>query len=223
MESPTLIFCGGNNPHFAKIAIDAGFLYGARLPCSVYGTLYFADQEWKNPNRTEYMQALSIYRPYMASVMDWEREDQLPDVLSWAEEAAHYAQEVMIIPKVHNGIYKLPRSIGGKTIRLGYSVPTNHGGTDVHTAEFIGWPVHLLGGSPGRQKYYSKYLDTKSADGNMALKMANKGLYWVRGKSAYSNRWVSLIETDGKRWNGDGNYEAFRRSCENIMQYWGRI
>jgi len=220
MTTPTLVFCGGKNRTFAEIAIAAGFRYGAQLPCSTYAPVYFADQNWKNPNRSAYMAALSYHRPAMASVIDWEYPDQLEEVMSWAKSAALFVNIVMIIPKVSGGVPSLPRSIDGKEVRLGYSVPTKHGGTSLHIAEFVGHPVHLLGGSPGAQMRLAQYMDVKSADGNMAMKMANRGLYWVRGKRTYSNAWVSLKETDGQRWNGDGNYEAFRRSCENIMSAW---
>jgi hypothetical protein len=217
---PDLIFCAGKNPTFAEIAISAGFRYGAQLPCTTYGPVYFADQNWKNPNRDAYMTALSKHRPTMASVMDWEQPEQLEDVLSWAKSAALFVDVVMIIPKVSGKISSLPRRIEGKEIRLGYSVPTGHGGTMLHVAEFTDWPVHLLGGSPGAQMKLARYMDVKSADGNMAMKMANRGLFWKPGKHMFSNAWVSLKETDGQRWNGDGNYEAFRRSCVNIMAAW---
>jgi hypothetical protein len=214
-----LIFCGGKNQKFAEIAISAGFRYGAQLPCTTYAPVYFADQNWKSPDRTAYMAALGKHRPFMASVIDWERIEQRAEVLSWAEEAAQFVSVVMIIPKV-SGIPTLPRRIGSTEVRLGYSVPTKHGGTSLHLAEFFGWGVHLLGGSPGSQMRLARYMDVKSADGNMAMKMANRGLYWVPGKRTFSNKWVSLLETDGARWNGDGNYEAFRRSCKNIMTAW---
>ena len=220
MAIPTLIFCGGKTPRFCEIAMDAGYQYGAQLPCTVYAPLYFADQDWKRPNRLAYMAALARHRPIMASVVDWERIEQLPEVLSWAEEAAKWVKTVMIIPKVQNGVQLLPRAIGGKPVRLGYSVPTKFAGTELMLSEFVGWPIHLLGGSPGAQMHLAQYLDVLSADGNMAMKMANRGLYWLPGRSAYANRWVSLKEIDGKRWNGDGNHEAFRRSCANIMAAW---
>lgn len=216
-----LIFCGGKNPRFAEIAIAAGFHYGAQLPCTIYAPLYFADQNWKDPDRFAYMAALEKHKPFMASVLDWERLNQRAEVLSWAEEAAQYVHVVMIIPKV-SGVHTLPRRIGSAEVRLGYSVPTKHGGTTLHLAEFVGWPVHLLGGNPGSQMELAHYLDVKSTDGNMAMKMANRGLYWVRGRGVFSNDWLSLKEVDGQRWNGDGNYEAFRRSCKNIMDVWRR-
>lgn len=169
------------------------------------------------------MAALNEYRPHIASVIDWEYPEQLPDVISWAKSAALFVDIVVIIPKVSGGIAQLPRRIDGKEIRLGYSVPTKHGGTMLHIAEFIGWPVHLLGGSPGAQMRLARYMDVRSADGNMHLKMANRGLYWVQGKRTFSNDWVSILEMDGERFGGNGNHESFRRSCINIMAEWDRL
>lgn len=220
MRKPELIFCGGKNPGFAGIATGTGFQYGAQLPCTTYAPVYFADQDWKNPNREAYMRALAEHKPFIASVLDFEHSRQREEVLSWAEEAAQFSQIIMIIPKAIGEIERLPKTIGKSEIRLGYSIPTKHGGTTVPIEEFQGWPVHLLGGNPGTQMRLSKLMDVQSADGNMAMKMANRGLFWIPGKKPYKNRWWSLLESDGRRWEGNGNHEAFRRSCENIMEAW---
>jgi hypothetical protein len=216
-----LIYCGGGNRRFYEIATTYGFRYGSNLPETIYGPIYFADQNWKNPNREAYMNALSLHRPFMATVLDWEYEEQLPEVLSWAEEAAQYVEEILIIPKVHGGIKQLPRFIGNRPIRLAYSVPTKFGGSDLFLSEFIGWPVHLLGGSPRKQKEISNYLDVHSVDGNMAMKMAtSRCTFFDPTQKTGKGYWSSILAFDGKRWENDAPYEAFRRSCLNIMQFW---
>ncbi len=208
---PDLIYCASGNKRFAKIAINAGFLYGAQLPATIYYPIYFADQNWKDPNKEKYMMALKEHKPYMASVLDLESESQLLEVLEWAEEAAAFVETVMIIPKVFGIISKLPRQINGKQIRLGYSVPTKHGGTEVPIWEFYNWPIHLLGGSPHKQMAIRKYLDVQSLDGNYhGLKARKWGEYWE-----WPGRWVS-----GKFQYNDGIYDAFEFSCKNIMQAW---
>lgn len=219
-----IIYCGGGNPAFASIAIEAGFRYGSRLPETVYGPLYFADQDWCNPDRVAYMAALAKHRPYMASVLDLEQPAQLNEVLDWAEDAAQYVEVVMIIPKYTRAIESLPRTIGGKAVRLGYSVPTSHGGTEVPAWEFCGWPVHLLGGSPQQQMKLFRYFDTQSVDGNMAQKMATRlCAFWDGEKVTKRGQWPTLTDYDGQRWDGDGPAEAFRRSCKNIMAAWKKI
>jgi len=217
MAMPTLIYCAHGNKQMAESALSVGFRYGSRLPGTVYHPVYFADQNWKKPNRTAYMAALAQHRPMMATVIDWEREEQLAEVLDWAEEAAQYVAQVLIIPKVFGGIIGLPRRIGQADIILGYSVPTQHGGTDVPTWEFDGWPVHLLGGQPQHQMRLWHYLNVYSVDGNYANRMATQYCkYWVprtgTGKTLY---WEHLAG-----YGHDGIYRAFARSCENIMMAW---
>jgi hypothetical protein len=164
----------------------------------------------------------------MASVLDWERQEQLPEVLGWAEDAAQYVEVVMLIPKVQGGIDQLPCTVGGKSVRLGYSVPTKFGGTELPIWEFAGWPVHLLGGSPHKQMELTQYMDVRSADGNLAMKMATRYCeFWTPGNAMYSsNRWWPTLReaNDGVMLTDfDLPYEAFRRSCENIIAAWKSI
>lgn len=218
-----LYYCANGNKRFAEIAIAAGFSYGAQMPGTVYFPPRMIDQDWKDPNRARYMAALAEHRPYMASVLDWETQPQLPEVLSWAEEAAQYVEVIMLIPKVMGGICQLPRKIGGRPVRLGYSVPTKFGGTELPIWEFSGWPVHLLGGSPGQQMRIARYLSVISADGNMAQKLAlYYGRYWQTSRRPYANGWTRL-DTAGVRVEADAPYEAFALSCENIMKAWRQV
>lgn len=223
-----LIYCADGNRRFAQIAIDHGYLYGAQLPRTVYFPPWFADQKWKKPNRAAYMAALAQHRPHMASVLDLEREDQISEVLSWAEEATQYVEVVMIIPKVFGIVPRLPRRINGAEVRLGYSVPTKFGGTEVPAWEFAGWPVHLLGGSPNAQQELTHYMDVHSVDGNLAQRMATMHCsFFDPSRRTPKGLWATIIDYDGKPWASGGRtdapYEAFRRSCENIMQSWKRF
>jgi hypothetical protein len=211
---PTLIYCADGNRRFAEIAVEAGFRYGAQLPNTVYHPIFFADQDWRRPDRAAYMAALAEHRPYMATVLDWEREGQLSEVLGWAEEAAQYVDRVLIVPKVVGGIPYIPKCIGGKPVVLAYSVPTRYGGTQVPMWEFVSWPIHLLGGSPHKQMetwhYLSAIAEIISADGNyINLKATKFCEYWDNGS------WVSIQPRQY-----DAPYEAFRRSCVNIMAAW---
>ncbi len=225
------IYCADGNRRFAEIAIEAGFKYGAQLPNTVYFRPWFADQDWRNPNREAYMAALVEHQPTIATVLDWEHREQLPEVLDWAEEAAQYVEYILIVPKVIGGIPDIPRRIGGRDVVLAYSTPTKYAGTELPIWEFAGWPVHLLGGSPQAQmqlwRYLSNIADVVSVDGNYICKMATKfNQFWVPGVARYaSNRWWPALReaNDGKLWNdgaGDAPYEAFRRSCENIVEAW---
>lgn len=220
MAAIDLIYCAVGAPRMAEIAIAAGFRYGLRLPDTAYYPIYFADQNWRKPDREAYMSALAEHRPALATVLDWEHPEQLPEVLEWAEEAARYVETVIIIPKVQGGIKLLPRSIGGKPVRLGYSVPTRFAGTSLPLWEFTGWPVHLLGGSPHKQMEMARYLDVRSADGNYVHKLAVQlNRYWVPGNGRFGHRWQEALSDTGYIDN-DAPYRAFCHSCENIMTAW---
>lgn len=218
MHRPELIYCAGKNRRFEAVALAAGYRLGAQLPNTIYHPIYFADQNWRRPNKDAYMAALAAHRPVMATVLDLEKEEQLTEVLSWAEEAAQFVRQVLIIPKYSGAVDHLPRTIGAAKIVLAYSVPTKFGGTSVPIWEFCGWPVHLLGGSPHRQMELTRYLRVVSADGNMANKMAHRGRFWSQKKGP-KGHWRNLREI-GVDLETDNNLEAFRRSCENIMQAW---
>lgn len=228
MAVPDLIYCGDGNRQLAQVAIENGMLYGARLPETLYFEPYFADQDFRRPDRAGYMAALEVWRPHMATVLDLDDATTLTEVLSWAEEAAQWVDVVVIIPKVNGVIAQLPRHIAGATVRLGYSVPTGYGGTEVPLWEFEGRPVHLLGGAPHKQMRLARYLDVRSVDGNLFQKMAIRwGAFWTWERSRYSKdrkRWFPSLKMaqDEWPWDGEGKVyvEAFRRSVINIVRAW---
>lgn len=219
MGTPTLIYCADGNPTFAKAAVEAGWKYGARLPATVYQSVYFADQDWRRPSRPRYMAALAQHRPEVATVLDLEREEQLTEVLAWAEEAAMYVKTVVIIPKVSGMLDLIPETIAGARVVLGYSVPTAYGATDVPAWEFGHRPVHLLGGSPQRQLRLAGYLNVVSVDGNMIHQQAHRCRFWSPRYSLFRDRWVPLHKTGDTRIQG-ANLECFRKSLEAVSAAW---
>lgn len=210
---PILIYCADGNPRFAKIAIDNGFEYGVQVPRKNYFPIYFADQNWKRPNREKYMAGIARLKPEMCTVLDLEKEEQYDEVLDWATEAAQYVNKVIIIPKVTGIIARLPREISGKEVVLGYSVPTSFGSTPISLDEFtLNWKVHLLGGNPNRQIaiWAKPNIHVYSVDSNFVNMIATHGLkYW----SAEGVRDYPF----GYR---DAMYEAFDLSCKNLQAAW---
>jgi len=222
--APRLIYCAGGNPSFARAAVDAGWEYGVRLPDTVYFPLDFADVNWKKPDRETYMTALAKYRPKMAVVLDWEHPDQLPEVLTWAEDAAALVSEaVVIVPKVPGQVDLLPRQVGGRRVVLGYSVPTSYGAAPLGLWELAGRPVHLLGGSPQRQRecwhYLAAIASVISLDGNMAAQQARRGRFWSP-EPHRKGRWRQLADAGDLRTEGVP-LECFRRSLAAIASVWG--
>lgn len=211
-----LIYCAATGRKFAEIAIKAGYLYGAQMPAKVYFSPMFVDQNWKNPRREKYMAKLAEHKPLMATVLDFERMEQLNEILGWAEEAAQFVEEVVIIPKVRGGIELIPRQIGNKAVILGYSVPSSYGGTILNYGDFRGWPVHLLGGSPSKQLKLRKFFNVHSADCNAHMGMAQRfNKFWANGK------WVRLDSLGYV--SNDAPYRAFELSCANILAAWQEI
>lgn len=219
-----LIYCGGGNRKYADIACGRyGFGYGAQLPNTVYYPLEFADQDYRvdPPPRRRYMHALKKHRPPMATVLDWEAHRAESLIISWAVEAAWYVPEVIIIPKVPGTIERIPERIGNAKVRLGYSVPTRHGRTEVDMAEFGNRPVHLLGGSPLAQYRLRNAMNVVSADWNYAQDRAGANQFFTAGKVAAINKHFPQLQEsvfgDVKR---DTPYLAFELSCMNIRALW---
>ena len=221
--APELIFCADGNAEHARAALAAGWRYGVRLPARGMlrdVPLHFADQDWRRPDRARYFALLALHRPALATVLDWEEPHQLAEVLSWAEEAAPLVgRAVIVVPKVPGGVPDLPREIGGKEVRLGYSIPTSHGGAPLGLWELAGRTLHLLGGSPHGQLEVYSYLrgtaDVRSLDGNMIKKQAtSRCLFWGPSRGP-KGHWRAL---DGH--DGDGPLEALRRSLGAVRSAW---
>jgi hypothetical protein len=79
-------------------------------------------------------------------------------------------------------------------------------------------------------RYLANIAAVVSADGNMANLMATRHCqFWVPGTARYAKdrQWPTLKEANGgELWQGGGRdapYEAFRLSCENIVEAWQQL
>lgn len=214
-QKPEVIYCAGGNSRLAQIAIDAGMLYGARLPGIAYHPIYFADQDWKKPDLDAYASSVEGYGARFVTILDWEREEQEEEVFAWANRLSKIptVEIVAFIPKAHGTIDRIPSAINGKKVILAYSVPTRYGGTTVPLGEFGDREVHLLGGHPHDQIMLCKDLNVISADGNMMQKMAIERL----------QSWRAYGECDSRDWwyeLADDYLTSFSISCRNIVSAW---
>jgi len=212
-----LIYSGANNKLFSDIALKYNFKLGARLPTTVYyDDLYFADQNWHQPNKFKYIKSIKKHNPYKATVKDIETKNDLCTALDWSRAIAKYVHEIIIIPKVTGIIKHLPRQINNTQVILGYSIPSSYGSTNVPIWEFKGWDIHLLGGGPGKQIELFMYLDNIgnviSLDINSISKAAMFGSWWDNG-------WHNN-NTDKDK---DFIYRLFEKSCIGIMKAWENI
>ena len=216
--NPVLIYCAAGNRRFAQIAIDRGYKYGAQLPNTIYFNPHFTDQNWKNPDRPGYMAALEQYRPALATVLDWEHDEQFNEVIDWATEAAQWVQEaVIIIPKVVGGVRRIPRQINGKEVRLGYSASSSFSSTPVGLDEFQSWPVHCLGGTVRTQLEMRSKVDMRSADGNYIQNMARRwNMFYSPSVKAKNNGWPQLREFGLEFMKKDAIYLAFELTCIGV-------
>jgi len=223
---PELIFCAANNHQHAEIALAAGFRYGAQLPNTVYFPPYFIDQDWTDYDHDAYLAAIQEHATVqVATAQDWEHFDQLETLLEQAEDIAALVEVVVIIPKVPGAVHHLPQRIGGKEVRLGYSVPTSYAGTPVPLAEFGRRPVHLLGGSPEQQMALAKRLNVRSADGNKIMRMANQfnGVWQAQQapRGFAKNRRYPQLKDLGLGHLREKTYlEAFKLAAQNVMHAW---
>ena len=207
-----LYFCAGRNRRYAQIALDCGFAYGCRSDYRPVFPVAFADLDWKRPDEDRHLGFVREHRPALAVAPDVLTADALLPTLRYAERLAAHAGRVVVVPKVAGLVAGLPRE---PWLVVGYSVPTSYGSAGaVMPMELLGWPIHLLGGTPEAQLHLARYLPIASADGNSHMKAARFGSYWEAGRWK-SKRWATAVE-DGP----DLPYRAFARSCANIAAAW---
>jgi hypothetical protein len=214
-----LTWCQSGAPRVARTAVSAGWWYGFRSDGMHYagelGPVELLDIDYQKPNWSRHVDVAARVLPVMAVVTDTMESDQIDRTLRQASEIAPYCQRIIIVPKADGIIKHLPREIGGKQVVLGYSVPTRYGATPLPVWAFATWPVHLLGGGHKAQVRLMSGMDVISADGNAAWAAARRGI--VQGLYD-SNKTVK--ELDGKRWEGNGQLEALRRSLVNMRAFW---
>ncbi|MFA5378935.1 MAG: DUF6610 family protein [Dehalococcoidia bacterium] len=143
----------------------------------------FIDNDYFNYDHDIHAGVVSRFKPKYATVRDIMTREQcaaenisffeLEQILDWAEELSHYAENVIVIPK-YDCLGQIPNKF-----MLGYSVPSSHGGTPLHVDLFRGRRVHLLGGSWKSQLNYLAALgdDVCSIDNNYISLTASHGRF----------------------------------------------
>lgn len=186
---PELIYCGAGNLKLDYFALICGLKYGRRLPLmGETFPIYFSDQDWKNPNLEEYRKQISFYKPEIATVLDWEKEEQEHEIFNWIKEISPLVKKLIVIPKCLI-IDKIPVSYNNVEIILGYSVPTKYGKTDLSIDLFKDRKIHLLGGSPNKQIGLCNELDVVSIDCNYMSMKANRFCEaWFNKEFPFTNR-----------------------------------
>lgn len=217
-----LYFSSASTRQFTPIAIAAGWRPGAQLPNAVYAAPEFVDQNYRKPDLERYAAKVRDWTPALATVLDWGQGISFQDVMTWAEAIAPFVCEIIVIPKIPGTVSQIPTRISGRPVRLGYSVPTSHGGTSVSFSEFGIRPVHLLGGSPQLQYRIAHFLNVVSLDNNYIQKMAlHNQFFSVTPVPGAKNKWFpQLAEVGDGDLDTDTHLEAFSRSAENVIRLW---
>jgi hypothetical protein len=231
----SLIYCAEGNPTHEAIMRRHGIAVGCRLPNNRLtsrgvgaGHLFFADQDWLNPDRAAFMAQLAHFKPFMTTVRDWDQHTNREEVLSWAEEAAPHVQAIVIIPKIAGTVHLIPHQVGHRPIVLGYPMGALGSTARIDAREYGRRPTHLLGGAPQVQLAMrrSGRLNVVSADCNMMSKMAKRSLFWQWGIADYAvNRyWPQLQECDGRiiSFGHPSWQEALERSAASYAAAWHR-
>lgn len=209
-----IIYCGGGNPRFGHIAQAAGMMVGHRSGDTFHFPPAFLDLDWENLDLARHLSLAKEYRPkYVVA----------PDITEWpyphwnyAEELLSYSGNVIVVPKVPAIIDEIPAAFV-----LGYSTPTAYSGTSLPFWEFIGRPIHILGGDPHRQMELFAYSprDVVSVDCNVLNKMAStRCLAWMRHRGS-DGHWHRLHWLLG-RTEGVAPYIAFSISAFEVMEAW---
>ena len=218
IEVPLLFYCGGGGSSpYDVIAHEEGWRLGMRSGsgCNPRGHLEMVDNLFTKYTHHQHLELVKDTRPFIATALDVMTETQcrnngqtyhpLEDILGWAREISQYCGRVILIPKYE---FEIPNDL---RCWLGYSIPTSHGGTPVSPEWFASQdlPVHLLGGSPDKQRRFSQTkMNVVSLDGNYAMLLAQRF-----GKSCWQGN------NSGKHVVG-GTYNAFRVSLRHQKDYW---
>lgn len=229
---PFLIICYGGNPKVQQTIINNEFFLGARLPSTNYYPLFFADQEWENPNFDKYLEYIQKERPYMATVVDITSVKLIDTALLWADKISKYVDKIVIIPKINEAISHIPHYINGKEIILGYSVPTKYGKTDIPIDNFSGYNIHLLGGSPKQQMelFFNSGQSVYSIDNNYVCNIGLRfGGVWNMSSYSIDNDLfmgnIIVINQSGLyvKWHNGSQITAIDKSLSNLMSAWNML
>lgn len=197
-----------------EYAGEKGYLRGARLDkadrYANHGVAVdFLDMDWNDPDPDKLIRAAKDHRPKYVVAGDYLRdEDNTAIVNQRAETLSDYAENVIVVPKSPGDLADVP-----EWCVVGYSVPTDYGGTDIRLQKYTEIPqdIHVLGGTPHRQFDIvgRLWLDSvRSIDGNSIHKSATIG-----AKAWYpdSPHW--------RKMDGDDAVErAYKTSVDNLIQ-----
>jgi ribosomal protein S18 acetylase RimI-like enzyme len=203
------ILCAGNNHRFPEVAVDSGMAYGTRHDDTPRDYPFMVDINWKSYQWTDYMNKIRSWRPVMAMVADYESPLQRNTMLKQVHALRRSGVlRIMVCPKFDGAVSDIPQDC-----IIAVSVPTSYAGFVPQMRELTGRKVHLLGGSPVKQREIMKQINAFgqviSTDGNAHTGSASNGMFWRDG------RW----QTDKQEFDYYDLCKLSGRNIQRMMQY----
>lgn len=172
----------GNNRKIPMIAKQSGMAYGTRHVEKPRAWPFALDIRWKEYDWQQYLSLVETYRPVQVLVADYEQPDQQETMLQQVADLRRLGVlRILVCPKFDTAIADIPSDC-----IIAISVPSDYAGYVPPLTQLSGKRVHLLGGSPGRQKRMTVQIQgiggkVISMDGNGFTKVARTGNYWDNG------------------------------------------
>jgi len=177
------IWVQGNNRKVPAIARYAGMAYGTRHDDTPRAWPFMVDINWKRYDWDDYLHKIRRWRPVMAMVPDYEHEGQRMQLYRQIDDLqAAGVLRVLVCPKFNGAVKHIPwRCV------VAVSVPSSYAGFVPDYRELAGRRVHLLGGSPNKQKemitqMLGSGVRVWSLDGNSHNAASAKGTVWADDK-----------------------------------------
>lgn len=171
----------GNNHKWPESCRVAGIAYGSRHDDKIRAWPTMIDINWKRYDWGKYLEILKVHKPIMAMVADYELPEQKETMLKQVQDLRDLGiLRIMVCPKFDNAIADIPSDCV-----IAISVPSKYAGYIPPMAQLAGKKVHLLGGSPVKQREYFMKINGAggaviSIDGNSHT--SADGRLWKQGR-----------------------------------------
>lgn len=172
------ILVQGNNQQMPRVARESGMAYGTRHVEKPRDWPFMVDIHWKKYDWQDYMHKISAWRPVQAMAADYESPSQRRVLYQQIKDLrAAGVLRVMVCPKFEGATAHIP-----SWCIVAVSVPSEYAGFVPPLSELKGRRIHLLGGSPVKQREWMTRLNSMgrviSLDGNAHTGAAARGVYW---------------------------------------------
>jgi len=172
------VYCRGSSQLTYHIPYSVGMVYGTRHTEKPLMQPFFVDINWKNYDWNDYLHKVSLWKPVMAMVADYEHPSQRKQLYQQIRDLkALEIPRILVCPKFDGAIKHIP-----SFCTLAISIPSKYAGFLPEVTEIWNRPLHLLGGSPQKQRAYIEQhpqLHIVSVDGNSHVVAAKFGRrYW---------------------------------------------